>query len=299
MERYHEHYLLLGIHRGDSWPKLRHAYKVQMRRWHPDRYTDSETDKRKAEERTKQINQAYQELADFYNQHGRLPLDAPTHIVETTSDAVPDAPAEPVAARPSAASEVRRQRLRRGSAPGLILSVVLTATVGYLLWGSKDVDRGHIDISQSGSIASTDTKPTESHTVSNTLPDTNSGWFGIGSTLGEVYSIEGVPTRVDGDTWYYGNAQVYFQNGKVVCWADTDPPQLKTDRSLGSSPVSTPPATVFTRGSTKDEVRALQGVPLHESTTVWDYGLSRVYFDASGHVSSWQESPLAPLRVTH
>jgi hypothetical protein len=55
---------------------------------------------------------------------------------------------------------------------------------------------------------------------------------------------------------------------------------------------------VFDIGSTKDEVRSVQGTPVTETETVWDYGPSRVYFEHN-RVVRWEASPLQPLHVAH
>jgi hypothetical protein len=52
----------------------------------------------------------------------------------------------------------------------------------------------------------------------------------------------------------------------------------------------------FTVGSTKDEVLTLQGTPTRFSERVWEYGLSRVYFD-NGRVTRWDEWPRDPLKA--
>jgi hypothetical protein len=49
-------------------------------------------------------------------------------------------------------------------------------------------------------------------------------------------------------------------------------------------------------GSTKEEVRELQGVPMSESDSVWSYGSSKVYFERD-RVVRWEADPLHPLRV--
>jgi hypothetical protein len=126
--------------------------------------------------------------------------------------------------------------------------------------------------------------------------------FGVGSTLGEVYSIQGVPSSVEGDIWHYNNAEVIFSNGRVIRWVDSNPPSLKTSTASKSSPASQPtdtPPLTFTVGSTKEEVRAAQGSPVIETARVWDYGQSQVRFDGSGRVESWKESPYNPLHIKH
>ncbi len=120
-------------------------------------------------------------------------------------------------------------------------------------------------------------------------------YFTTGSSLGEVHSIQGIPTRIEGDTWYYGDAKVVFLNGKVSSWVDS------ADHNLLALSGQEPPAQetakkYFFTGSTKIEVRAVQGTPLREMDNVWDYGLSRIYFEKD-KVVGWHESPLEPLHI--
>lgn len=298
MDRYEDHYQLLGIQPGDSWQKLRSAYKSQMRRWHPDRFGQDDPARRQAEERTKVINRFYQELADFYQQNGKLPLDAaprPTAI-SSTSTRAETVPASSSTRTdwtpPTSPDEFHGIGLR----PGVILTLIVALVASYVLWEPD------IFISRHETIAA----PAGNHATpmaGTGKPEEASGTgeiqsFGIGSTLGEVYSIQGVPNLVEGDIWHYGEARVYFRNGRVTRWVDAEDHRLKV-QATGAQPAQAPVATTFDRGSTHDDVRAIQGSPLRESGNVWDYGLSRVYFDSTGRVTGWQESPLNPLHVKH
>lgn len=116
--------------------------------------------------------------------------------------------------------------------------------------------------------------------------------FGFGSTLGEVYTAQGIPTHTEGDIWYYGASKVYFAHGTVVRWEESPSYPLNTRPQL----VPVPRPAYFSVGSTKADVRAIQGEPVRESQNVWDYGISRVYFEAD-RVVGWQESPMDPLHV--
>lgn len=299
MENYQDHYRLLGIVPGDSWQKLRGAYKSRMRRWHPDRFGQSESARRQAEEKSKQINRAYQELNEYYEQHGKLPLDVPPPATianqprpaQSDTALTPDVP--PVTDWSPPATQEQRGR---GKFITVLLGVITLLLLGALLWGPDNVDPAReppatdTTVPTSASLPPVSAKPGESSGASDRR-------FGDGSTLGEVYTIQGVPTKVEGDIWHYGDARVYFQNGRVTRWSDSEPPRLKVQSEAGSSRMPAPAVALFTRGSSKHEVRAIQGAPLRESAETWDYGLSRVYFDRNGRVSGWQESPLDPLRV--
>ncbi|MEI8306313.1 MAG: J domain-containing protein [Chloroflexales bacterium] len=61
-----DHYELLGINRSASAIEIKHAYRQQMRRYHPDRVARAPADERAyANRRALRINAAYQTLSDF------------------------------------------------------------------------------------------------------------------------------------------------------------------------------------------------------------------------------------------
>lgn len=118
-------------------------------------------------------------------------------------------------------------------------------------------------------------------------------YFTFGMSLGEVYAIQGVPTKTDHDIWYYGSSKVYFAEGKVQRWEESPDNPLRTSIKPGTEKMN---AEFFGKGSSKKEVLAVQGAPERDAENVWDYGVSRVYFD-NDRVKGWDESPLNPLRV--
>jgi hypothetical protein len=302
MERYQDHYRLLGLVPGDSLQKLRGAYKAQMRRWHPDHFGQSESARRQAEEQSKQINRAYQELSEFYERHGKLPLvvTSESTTVSRPTPARTNTVPMPDVASASDWSPPTTNISNRKKGPSKFGTVLLGAftllIIGFLLWGPEMTeparDPSGVTPPFPASIPESSVKPVATSNVPGSR-------FSYGSTLGEVYTTQGVPTKVDGDVWHYGDARVFFHNGRVARWSDSEPPRLKVKGESDSSPIPIPAIAQFTRGSSKDEVRAVQGTPLRETEEAWDYGLSRIYFDRSGRVSGWQESPLEPLRIKH
>jgi hypothetical protein len=188
----------------------------------------------------------------------------------------------------------------RVASVAIVLSALIVAL--YLAYGYLDA-LAPLDKQPAATVSAPDVAPqapllgeapSESHGI---LP---------GSTLGEVYAIQGVPTLTEGDTWHYGKSQIRFARGKVVSWDEhpdnplriaPEPSGIVPDRS-GIVPDQSVPLRHrhFDVGSTKDEVRAIQGAPVMETDTVWDYAPSRVYFERN-RVVRWVESPMQPLRV--
>jgi hypothetical protein len=307
MTNFHELYQLLGIRPGDPWDKVRIAYKSKMKQWHPDRFTEEESERRQAEEMTKRVNQAYQEILQHYEMYGRLPLEviqpstrpavSQRHDNQQStvkSDQQRNEPEPTPSVRVQSASGEKYTR----SSIALILIIVLTGI--WLLNSSNEkqsestfpdrVTGTVVDLSNLGATANP--APNVHEARNNT--------FGIGSTLGDVYAVQGVPTQVKGNIWIYGSAQVFFVDGRVTHWVDSSPSVLRTsDSSNSDMPNQNIPPSQFTYGSTKEEVRAIQGNPLKESASTWDYGQSQVRFDSSGRVNGWNESPFSPLHVKH
>lgn len=296
MDRHTRNYALLGIRPGDSWQKLRDSYKSVVRKWHPDRFPQSNTKHGVAEEKTKEINRAYQELQEYFQQHGRMPLDEELPVTSQpdevgTTAASPRQPDTKYTADPGTWTSTSRDQKKTNAASRLRYSLILPVlflAAYFFFWPTLD-ELPHVDREAGSSVATSDTHPEQ------TPQHVKKKYFTTGSSLGEVHSIQGIPTRIEGDTWYYGDAKVVFLHGKVSSWVDS------ADQNLlalsGQEPLSQQTVKqYFSTGSTKIEVRAIQGTPLREMDNVWDYGLSRIYFEKE-KVVGWHESPLEPLRV--
>lgn len=119
------------------------------------------------------------------------------------------------------------------------------------------------------------------------------GAFSVGSSIGEVHSVQGIPSRIEGEVWHYGDARIRFSHGRVISWDD---PSGATLRTRPTSDYPQPEPEFFGVGTNKAKVRQIQGAPIRDSGTVWDYGPSRVFF-RDEHVIGWHESPLHPLKI--
>jgi hypothetical protein len=175
---------------------------------------------------------------------------------------------------------------RPGSRRGIALALFIVIPALYL------ADR------YAGPMAPGDTRPSDKldrPDIATKAPvESPPRWIWTGSTLGEVYAVQGVPTSTEGETWHYGKSQIRFSQGKVISWNQHPDNPLRIARD---EPVQIQDG-IFEVGSTKDEVRAIQGTPVTETDTVWDYGPSRVHFK-NNRVIHWEESPTQPLRVAH
>lgn len=296
-ENYAKNYRILGIPPGASWKQLRQAYKKLINVWHPDRFQQDIRQRKLAEDKTKEITQSYKELAEYHKKFGVLPLTVEEEkqpVVEShteRSDTAQD-PAVGVkgtdTAVTAASASILNYRMSKPRAR-IIAATVLLGSV-YIIWqiapwGQQDTPRSKAD---HGDQAAHDHNNVDSTSAS---PDEKR--FTFGSSLGDVYAIQGIPTRTENDIWHYGNSKVYFSHGRVARWEESTDSPLRADIARS---IEKPNPTHFGRGSSKQEVLAAQGAPDRDFGSVWDYGLSRVYFEKD-RVTGWQESPINPLKV--
>lgn len=293
---YLKNYLILGIHPGASWKQLRQAYKKMVNAWHPDRFQQDIRQKKLAEEKTKEITQAYKELAEYHKKFGVLPLPTEEETASTGKNgaspaAVQNPPPrkapEPAAVAPAAEIQslpISRRRARMMAAVALLGSVYFIWQ--FTPWDRQDNAPANGEYGESASNLRREAEPGEATPVEEKR-------FTVGSSLGEVYAIQGVPTKTEKDVWFYGNSKVYFARGKVLRWDEKTDSPLRVDIASGFEKAS---ARFFGRGSTKEDVLAAQGRPDRDAGSVWDYGLSRVYFE-NDRVTGWHEAQYNPLRV--
>lgn len=277
-------YRTLGVAPGAKWSEIRAAYRTRMREWHPDRFAADDTHHEFAEERAKAINEAYRRLSDFYRTHGAPPL-AHEHAYATPPHAKARPPQD--GGYTGATLWPRRQPMFRARRRQAARAAVLVLALGgvYMIFDPI----GYIAQDTATPEAPPVTPPDRRPIADDPLP-----YFTVGSTLGEVYAAQGVPSRTEGDIWHYGASKIYFSKGRVVRWEETKDSPLRAQLEAHVQP--TPAPDYFTRGSTKAHVRRVQGNPVREMDRVWDYGVSHVYFE-SDRVVGWNESPLNPLKA--
>lgn len=299
MDDYSASYAALGITSDTNWGTLRARYQRLISQWHPDRFSEDQAGKNFAEERSKEIIAAYQVLAKYRQEHGVLPplepigdsvAQEPWRDADFTSDGVAfDAPAAAPAvdtggAAPQTSGSTAKHWRRIALAVFIAFPVVFFAD-RYTTRRAPDVG--------------TPDNPVRSEAAETAPPETaraqhGVGWIWVGSTVGDVYAAQGIPTSTEGETWHYGKSEVRFLRGKVISWNQHPDSPL---RIAGNQPVQMREGT-FDIGSSKNEVLAVQGMPVMETDTVWDYGLSRVYFK-DNRVVRWQESPMQLLHIPH
>jgi hypothetical protein len=295
MNDFSHHYAILRVTHDTDWNTLRARYKRLIGRWHPDRFASDAPERVIAEEQSKQITIAYQALERYYRDHGVLPRIEPAMPAGEPRSVAPEVePASESAGRATTTAKTgATERYPAAQAPGwrprafIVLSVLIVGV--YAAYRYPDLWLSGPDAAADGNrdLDAPTPEPRARETPSET------GGITAGSTLGDVYAIQGIPTLTQGDTWYYGKSQIHFAQGKVVSWTQHPDNPLRIARD---QPVELREG-YFDVGSTKDDVRSIQGTPVTESETVWDYGPSRVYFE-NNRVVRWEASPLQPLRVS-
>ena len=200
------YYAILGVQPGAPPEQVKRAYRRLMKRWHPDLFPRHSEQRRKAEGRAKQINEAYARLrADKPRSHprtGRAPTPPPHR----------DAP-----------REGHRDRPRTAPSPGApaptprrCLPPVAHVSWLLLLWLLLRIHPFLPQIAMSPPC------------------------FGVGATQASVLGIQGRPSARDPHVWWYGTSRVYFVAGRVIAWASTPEDRLRAGL-LGCTPMDSPP----------------------------------------------------------
>lgn len=302
-------YRTLGLEPGCDWNDIRAVYRRLAQKWHPDRFPEGSTEAEEARQKIVQINQAYQSLSDYRRRHGSLP-----GIPKKTPASPSRAPqASSWATQPSSVFDDGWKGPRHGHdsgrgtrarwRPRLIWLVGLSLVVlfGYNeLFGPPSPDA-----TRYSTVDNAGSRGPDRDSVSPTrAPDNGttekSNYFTIGSSRQDVLRIQGTPSRITEDVWHYGRSKVFFENGRVSGWKESpgDPLSAIPPQEKAPAPRNAPTRSAyFSLGSTKADVIAAQGEPIIKTDTLWDYGVSKVYF-RNGRVSGWYNSPMDPLHAS-
>lgn len=267
-------YSTLGVFQDDSWEVIRTAYKKQITRWHPDRFQDPSY-QRIAEEKSKDINYAYQRLCDYYDKFGVMPpdhtperlsaVDSPTSWETVPSADLHDPPGDyPTEAVP-ATSHYRY-------IPTVLIGVLIA--IGYSIWEpaflvGQSAAYDEMDMSEQSDFRLDDESAQD---VDTTLAANN------------------LHISANTDAWVKEKS-----NGLSKTTARDRESNYHNEFETVAA---TAAAVLIRQGSSMQEVLAAQGPPQRQTDSAWDYGASRIYFK-NGHVSGWYENPLNPLNVTH
>ncbi|MHB8257513.1 MAG: J domain-containing protein [Acidiferrobacterales bacterium] len=287
-------YRALEVEPGCSWTQLRSSYQQLVRTWHPDRFCQQPEKKALAEERIKEINQAYHVLSAYRERYGNLPA-ANSRPDRHSRDGTPG---EHPSRAPSAVLTDSDWSSPRPPGPAAkpahllrLLLIGLASWAAYTLWWPHPPAA----VPRPGPSLAGRHRTAKAGLVSASVndPARNRGFFTVGSTRDEVQTVQGIPTSIRNGVWYYGKSRVYFLDGTVMRWVNDPADPLRIAFSVPKTPRR---PTTFTIGSTKTLVKSVQGRPLLKTAHEWDYGVSKVYF-ADGRVTGWYNSPFSPLNA--
>ncbi|MFZ2444739.1 MAG: J domain-containing protein [Syntrophobacteraceae bacterium] len=102
-------------------------------------------------------------------------------------------------------------------------------------------------------------------------------FFTVGSTEDDVLLVQGTPTRIEQDKWFYGFAEIRFKDRRVREF-DNYFGALKVRLLPSPAAGFSPQKYFFTIGSTPDEVLTVQGTPTSIQGNIWSYNFSYVFF---------------------
>jgi DnaJ-like protein len=323
-----EYYRALGLQPGASAKEVRTAYLRLVKQCHPDRFQQNSRAQLQAQERLKEINEAYSFLRDS---RGGQPGYAGTY-------------SEPPGYSHGATADWRSYQRRvyyeppivdpyegdyqyrpvgnsRGSKWSWIFAIILIANVAQWLTGfgsphnpppaSRPVQSNTARVNRAEmtvfAAQPADLGSQAVRSVPSPLP-----YFFVGSTKADVYRIQGMPQWSNEHEWRYGDSRVYFVGPMVSRWESTAKFPLKA--------INLPkldPQAVISKGSSSAEVLAIQGTPVSVNdvywagtakpqkdgqiligkSTYWHYGASSIEFSGD-KVIGWTEKPGSPLKIS-
>ena len=245
IQTYNDCYNALNITEPCSWSELRTAYKRKIQTCHPDKFAENSIQKKEAEFEIKEINTAFQKLSKYYKEYKELP---PFETFNTQVDSAGIKPSETEGQdnyQPesnerdndnqaeiieSPFKEVLNNLRKLLTIPVFIMSAIFLTfkldlfepnETNQSVYPPKSSFNKDIKITKAPGLKETisDTAPIQAPiTRKQPFSSNDTRQFTSGSLIGDVIAIQGVPTKIDGDTWYYGESTVTFRDGKVIYW---------------------------------------------------------------------------------
>lgn len=276
----------LGLEPGAKASEVKQAYRGLVKKWHPDRHHLEPYESRAlAEERFREIDEAYRRISKTWGKSS--PLRRPAVRDFNT-------------AKPSSTKIQEAFRFDRRPWSGALRlfaarpTLCLAATAFILIFlfpllskiGPDKTIRAPKKIK---SHPPTENAPAAAGRLEAAIPPwalppalpkpkaaAPVSFFTLGSSVYEVLTIQGRPTRIQGDTWFYGLSEVHFTNQRVCGYNNFD----------GSLRVKLAPAVhggrspdYITIGSTRQQVLLVQGTPARIEGNRWYYGFAELIFE--------------------
>ncbi len=266
-ERRLAYYRVLGLEPGASVDELKLAHRDLVKVWHPDRFADDPRLQMKAQEKLKQINEAYEFL-----------------LGETTATLVQSALGWPAAARrpidfwrdtfPADWMPPLRPIRQGYRSARAWVGLGLLAIVGVVVLDLVFSSDAHMHDTTASSLRGQATEASSNETSSSIPAGTT---FGLGSSPDRVLAVQGTPTSVEGSRWMYDLSSVEFLQDKLEDYSNISR-NLRVRLYPRGDVTEARNRGYFALGSTQDEVLALQGTPISVEGNRWRYNSSSLDF---------------------
>ena len=223
-----ECYQILGITGECDWQTIRKKYKSLIQQHHPDRFKENTPEHTDSQKSIREFNAAYKTLSDYYALNHCLPssekitapLSADPH--KPVRKQRPPVSQQRTETKPSSRQTRPVKRILASSLLTVILLMYLYQNFNEV--SSPNEQKENIEINNSTAISNI--KPAvETPSLVQQVKKQSDLSYSLGASLGEVISIEGEPTSIEGSTWYYGKSSLTFSKGVVSSWhRDPDHP---------------------------------------------------------------------------
>ncbi len=278
MEKY---YQILGLQPGASAEEIKQAYRKLAKKWHPDTLGSSisASEKEKAEQKFNEITNAYRTLIHY------------AKVQEIIKNKQQEG-GSPSTTQPSTQTIIKHKNTTYTTqkTPKTLIQIVfglcclIAIFIALANFHESQNEVRYLIINKNKAISisttSSNTKNRKASEKEKKRPlyynKYHRDFFSIFSTKDEVLSVQGTPDRISGRKWFYGLSSVTFENDRVIEYDNFDG-RLRVKMLPKKLPDRIP--SYFTIGSEKDEVLLVQGTPSRVRTSVWYYGLDKVFFE--------------------
>jgi len=302
---------VLGVKPGSKPSEVRQAYRALVKQWHPDlHHSESYEIRALAEKKFREIDEAYRRISRSW----KKPPRSARYRTGVQKEARPQGrqqsetkahAAHAAASRPKI--DIRLLFRAKIVLPVLLLVAaifVLTQLPSFLPDTAVDVETPGPKTFEPlpGAETSTSSEPGETTGPPSSTdlmtppspvlppellqpkPGAPLAFFMLGSTAAEVISVQGAPSRVQGQTWIYGLSEIQFRNGRVWKFNNFDgtlrvrmQPEVSDDHAIPD---------YITLGSKEQEVLLVQGTPTRVDGDKWYYGFAELVFK-NGRVAEY------------
>jgi len=281
--------VILGLGPDATSEDVKQAYRDLAKVWHPDRFQNDPRVRNKAEEKLKEINEAYQLLRKYdptSRQQSHSGSASSGRTQQPQDDGRTQASQHDRTSPPSESSVKEEPNPSVSGSPnnlplvfsffGVVLTILL---LGFLAINSNTRQPLTSPSTTYDLFMPSNSRPSPGPQVGALdIPPT---WLRSGQARERG---ESSPRQRDSDLRANPSYPERHSQPPGASNAISEPIAISTEQPRRVAPGS------FTVGSTKDEVIAVQGTPTKFNDYVWEYGYSSVIFE-NGRVTSWKVSP--------